>query len=305
LEKELEGTNGYDASLMSYYSDSLKIYALVNAPKIAAPEKGYPALIFGHGFHPEPKKYGVSTETGKDWRPGDYYRGVPGAYAGKGFLVITPDYRGHNKSDGFEYTQKGFLASNYYTIDVLHLLAALPSLGNVDTSHIYYVGHSLGGDVGARTILATNKIKAASLWAPVAASILDQALYYGKYYDKGTEKVDPEQMKTYTSRLDTNLLSLGFEYHIDAGDPINFVQDISTPLIIHHAKGDESVPYIWSESFVAKLFKYDKDFAFYAYDSDNHLFQDSNRIRAVERDIEFFNNYWNYINLDNAYSKLN
>lgn len=288
FEKKLEGTKTYTADLWSYDSDSLKIYALINTPKTEVPETGFPILIFGHGFHPEPKKYGVSASTGKNWRPGDYYRGIPEGYAEKGFVVITPDYRGHNISDGFEYTQTSFLASSYYAIDVLHLIAALSDLKNVDLDHIFYMGHSMGGDVGLKVLLATDQIKAASLWAPVSASTWEQALYYGKYYDKEGQRTDQKKMMEYMAHVDSNISELGYDYDIDEGDPIQFVQDIAMPLIIHHAKWETAVPYIWSESLVAKLFKHGKSFEFYAYDSEYHLFQNENREKAIKRDLKFF-----------------
>lgn len=290
FEKPLVGTEQYKADLWSYPSDSLKIYALINTPSSIKPDDGYPILIFGHGFHPEPKKYGVSTKTGQDWRPGDYYRGIPEAYAEKGYVAITPDYRGHNVSEGFGYTKTSYLASTYYAIDVLHLIAALPDLKDVNLDEVYYIGHSMGGDVGLKTLLATEKIKAASLWAPVAASTYEQALYYGKFYDENGERTDTEKMTDYISKLDTVIENLGFEYDIDSGDPIHFINDLKTPLIIHHAREETSVPYIWSESLAAKLYKYQKPFEFYAYDGKNHLFQGVNREKAVERDILFFKN---------------
>ncbi len=289
FEKSLVGANKYKADLWSYDSDSLKIYALVNTPTIPKPTKGFPILIFGHGFHPEPKKYGVSTQTGEDWRPGDYYRGIPEAYAEKGYVAITPDYRGHNISDGYEYTKTSYLASTYYAIDVLHLIAALSDLKDINLEEIYYIGHSMGGDVGLKMLLATNKIKAASLWAPVAATTYEQALYYGKFYDKNGEQTDTKKMTAYLSKMDAVIKNLGFEYNIDSGDPIHFIKDLKTPLIIHHAREETSVPYMWSESLAAKLYKYQKPFEFYAYDGKNHLFQGENRKKAVERDIAFFN----------------
>ena len=290
FEKPLVGTEKYKADLWSYISDSLKIYALINTPKTIQSENGFPILIFGHGFHPEPKKYGVSNKTRKDWRPGDYYRGIPEAYAEKGYMAITPDYRGHNVSEGFVYTKTSYLASTYYAIDVLNLLAALPNLKDVNLNKIYYIGHSMGGDVGLKTLLATKKIKAASLWAPVAATTYEQALYYGKFYDENGEQTDTKKISDYLSKLDTVIENLGFEYDIDSGDPIHFIKDLKTPLIIHHAREETSVPYIWSESLAAKLYKYQKPFEFYAYDGKNHLFRGANREKAVERDILFFEN---------------
>lgn len=288
FEKELKGSKKYKSDLFSYYSDSLKIYTLVNTPTIATPEKGFPILIFGHGFHPEPKKYGVSNKTGKDWRPGDYYRGIPAAYAERGFVSITPDYRGHNVSDGFEFTKTSYLASTYYAIDVLNIIAALSDLEKVDLDNIFYMGHSMGGDVGLKTLLATNQIKGASLWSAVSASTPEQAIYYGKWSDDNWKNISPNSMKNYMARLDTTIQNLGFEYDISSGDPIHFIDELSIPIIIHHATKETSVPYRWSESLAAKLYEQGKNFEFYSYESDNHLFKGENREKAVERDIEFF-----------------
>lgn len=288
FEKKLQGTENWTADLWSYYSDSLKVYTLINTPTSTAPEEGFPVLIFGHGFHPDPPKYGVSASTGKDWRPGDYYRGIPEAYAEKGFVVLTPDYRGHNISDGFKYTQTSFLASTYYAIDVLHLIAALKDLKGVNLDQVFFMGHSMGGDVGLKMLLATDKIKAASLWAGVSATTWEQALYYGKYYDQDGIKTDTEKMKTYIARFDSVIQNLGFDYAIDAGDPIHFIKEIAMPMILHHGKWEQSVPYLWSESLAAALFKYGKPFEFYAYDTENHLFKGENRAKAVERDVLFF-----------------
>ena len=291
FEKNLIGTEKYKTDLWSYFSDSLKIYGLVHTPKMEVPAKGYPILIFGHGFHPEPKKYGVSNKTGQDWRPGDYYRGIPEAYAEKGFLVITPDYRGHNKSDGFKFTMTSYLASSYYAIDVLHTIDALSSLENVDLKNIFFMGHSMGGDVGLKMLLATNKIKAASIWAGVSGTMWEQAMYYGKWSEDSADGITTESMIRYTSRVDSVISALDFKYDVDSGDPIHFIKDLSTPLIIHHATKDASVPYQWSESLAATLFANKKEFEFYSYDSENHLFKNKNREKAIDRDIAFFKKY--------------
>ena len=291
FEKKIASTNTYNSELVSYLSDSLKVYALITIPKTEKPKNGYPVLVFGHGFHPEPKKYGVSAKTGKDWRPGDYYRGIPEAYAKEGYLVVTPDYRGHNISEGFEYTKTSYLASTYYAIDVLNLISVLKEIENVDTNNLFYLGHSMGGDVGLKMLLATNQIKAASIWSGVSASTLEQALYYGKFYDKTNNETTSISMNTYMEKLNKTISNLGFEYDINSGDAINFINEIKTPIILHHARWETSVPYQWSESLAAKLFKYNKAFELHAYNSKNHLFKDENRLKAVQKDLEFFKKY--------------
>ena len=289
FEKTLVGSEKYESSLMSYSSDGLKIFTLVNKPTTAKPSNGFPVVIFGHGFHPTPEKYGVSTSTGKDWRPGDYYRGIPEAYAEKGYLVLTSDYRGHNVSEGFAFTKTSYLASSYYARDVLNLVSALGDFENADLNKIYYMGHSMGGDVGLKVLLASNEFKAASLWAPVVATTPVQALYYGNLFDEISPVVDSEKMDTYMEKINSVYASLPTRINTEAVDPVLHLESLSTPLIIHHARGDTSVPFSWSESLIVKLHDLDKEFEFYAYDSDMHLFNEENRKIAVERDINFFN----------------
>ena len=289
FEVYLEDTPKYSSKLMSYTSDSLKIYVLVTIPKSQKPKNGFPILLFGHGFHPAPKKYGVSFKTGADWRPGDYYRGFPEAFAENGYVVITPDYRGHNISEGFKFTQTSYLASAYYAIDMLNLINALSGFENCNTENIFYLGHSMGGDVALKVLLATNKIKAASIWSGVSASVMEQVLYYGKLGDQNNDKTTNQSIKGYLAKLKGAISNLDYEYPLASGDVIDHIQEINTPIILHHARWDASVPYQWSESLAINLFEHHKEFELYAYDSKNHLLKDENRKRAIKRDLAFFN----------------
>lgn len=289
FEVYLEDTPKYSSKLMSYTSDSLKIYVLVTIPKSQKPKNGFPILLFGHGFHPAPKKYGVSFKTGADWRPGDYYRGFPEAFAENGYVVITPDYRGHNISEGFKFTQTSYLASAYYAIDMLNLINALSGFENCNTENIFYLGHSMGGDVALKVLLATNQIKAASIWSGVSASVMEQVLYYGKLGDQNNDKTTNQSIKGYLAKLKGAISNLDYEYPLASGDVIDHIQEINTPIILHHARWDASVPYQWSESLAINLFEHHKEFELYAYDSKNHLLKDENRKRAIKRDLAFFN----------------
>ena len=126
LVGEIEGGPGFDSFLYSYKSAGLKVHAMVAVPHAPQPENGFPVLVANHGHHPDPPEYGITAE-GKDWRPGDYYRRIPELFVAQGFMVVMPDFRGHNNSEGFEFTE-GMLESSYYTEDVLNLLAGLESL---------------------------------------------------------------------------------------------------------------------------------------------------------------------------------
>ena len=286
--KHLYQRDKINGDLYSYHSDGLKVYALVNTPRTIKPKNGFPVLIYAHGFHPQPKKYGV-TEDGVTSRPGDYYRGIPEHYAAQGYLVVTPDYRGHNQSAGFEFTQRAYLTTSYYAIDVLNLLAAIPELADADLNHIFYAGHSMGGEIGLKVLLATDQIRAASLWSPAVANTYQSILYYGHLYDsnKGVV-VDRGKVREYAERMQRSYATLPTGVTPQQVDPINHLHNLTVPLLIQHARGDRSVPYQWAENLVLELNKNDKEFRFYSYDSDNHLFAGANLQLAFERDLTFF-----------------
>ena len=292
LEKDIGVNKKYQSSLMSYQSNNLKQFTLVNTPNSLQPEAGFPVLIFGHGFHPTPEKYGISNKSGLDSRPGDYYRGIPESYAAQGFLTLTPDYRGHNKSEGLEFTKTSYLTTSYYASDVLHLLAALESLQNADLNNVFYMGHSMGGDVGLKALLASNNIKAASLWAPSSAPAEQRAIYYGIQNIKDG-LITAQQIKAIIDKVSKAYQKLSIDLTSVDVDPIHHIHSISAPIIIHHSRGDRSVPYAWSEVLISKLYEFNKAFEFFPYNSNNHLFKGENKALAVERDIVFFKKYFN------------
>ncbi len=278
-ERELRPGPGFNAYLVSYQSSGLKVYAMVAVPVTPRPRSGHPVLIANHGFHPQPRRYGI-TEDGIDWRPGDYYRAVPAAYAEAGFLVVMPDYRGHNDSEGFEYTQT-LLASHYYSADVLVLLAGVGQIEHADPNNVFMWGHSLGGEVSLRALLATDRIKGASLWAPVSATLREQAEHYPRQEsvpDAGSGAL----------RLKRDLDALPRPFDLDSAEPLRHLERLSTPLLLHHARGDRSVPYSWSERLTGALERCQKRFFLYPYDGDRHMFGGDQMRTAVARDTAFF-----------------
>lgn len=162
-EKELDDGESFTAYLVSYQSSGLKVYAMVAAPKAAMPPDGFPIIVANHGYVPDPTKYGI-TADGVDSRPGDYYRSVPELYTSRGFLVVLPDYRGHNSSEGLGFTGTPD-SVDYYADDVIALLGALHELRQSDMNNIFMWSHSMGGGVSLRAMLATDMIKGASFWA--------------------------------------------------------------------------------------------------------------------------------------------
>ena len=243
FERRLEDGPSFSAYLVSYRSSGLKVYAMVAVPNTPKPKAGYPVLVASHGFDPTPDSI--------DSRPGDYYRDVPDIYAREGFLVVMPDYRGHNISEGFDFTT-GFLATNYYTLDVLALLSALPGLDDADLDKLFMWGHSLGGEIALRTLLVDGSIRGASLWSPVGGSLWEQAYHYS-WYDNNDDTDSHDKPKARMDELSRDIDSLSFPYDPDSSEPGRFLHFLNTPILVHHAKDDGEVPYIWSELLATKL----------------------------------------------------
>ena len=226
------------------------------------------------------------SPDGIESRPGEYYRDVPDIYAREGFLVVMPDYRGHNISEGIEFTT-GFLATNYYTLDVLALLSALPGLDDADLDKLFMWGHSLGAEIALRTLLVDGSIRGASLWSPVGGSLWEQAYHYS-WYDSTDDTDRHDKPKARMEKFASDIDHLDFPYDPDSSEPGQYLHFLDTPILVHHAKDDGEVPYIWSELLATKLELQNKTYTFYSYDSDNHLFGDELRALAVARDVEFF-----------------
>ncbi len=176
-KKLSQGADGVARELMSFRADDLNQYALVLWPAGQPPEQGWPLLIFNHGFHPDPANYG--RIDGKNARPGSYYYLSAQAYAKQGYAVVIADYRGHNDSDlqHFSPGQKMlnwygrkmhgiYKPAYWYTRDVIAAYFAAVKLAGINSNRVYMTGHSMGGGITQRSILALgDRIKAASIWS--------------------------------------------------------------------------------------------------------------------------------------------
>lgn len=285
VERTLEDGPGFTAQLVAYPSAGLKVHALVATPKTPPPIGGFPVLIANHGFHPQPERYGI-TPQGVDSRPGDYYRPIPAAYTAAGFIVVMPDYRGHNNSQGREFT-RGFLASAYYTEDVLALLPGLKDLPNANLQQLFMWGHSMGGEVTLRALLATDAVRGASLWSTVGGDIWEQAYYYARS-PKPLADDAHTLAKPSVDQLLADIRQHGATYDWSAREPLRQIERLRTPLMLQHALGDKSALHLWSMRIAGELYRHALPFAFHTVAGDEHFFSDEHFHRAVERDVQFF-----------------
>lgn len=286
--ESVKGGPGFDAVLVSYVSAGHKVYALVAVPQTPRPSAGFPVLIANHGFHPDPPNYGV-TADGERWRPGDYYRPVPAAYARHGFLVVMPDYRGHNTSEGGQFAT-GSLAPAYFSEDVLALVGALGSLEDADPKTVFLWGHSMGGDVSLRALLATDRVKAAAIWSLAGGDVWERA-YYRSRRDNPLAPDDSATDKRAVTALRREIAELDADYDWRAGEPREHLQLLTAPVIIHHSIDDKTTPYHWATRLVQQLYRLEHPYELYTYPGSAHFLQGEQFTRAVERDVRFFRRF--------------
>ncbi len=178
FEHELPDGQSFTAYLVSYVSDGLKVHAMVAVPKAQVPAQGFPAVIANHGYVPDPRQYGIGAD-GINSRPGDYYRSVPELFASRGFLVIMPDFRGHNSSEGYDQIKvqdrdnmAAIVAA--YAADVSALMRHLNELEKLDLERVFMWSHSMGGGVSMHALLSTDIVKASSFWATMSVAQLGE-----------------------------------------------------------------------------------------------------------------------------------
>ena len=251
---------GLSAQVGKFTVDGLIQYTLLLQPNDGMPVSGWPVIIFNHGFHPEPYKNGRRTLDGVTDRPGDYYRQVPQALARQGFLVVVPDYRGHNDSSGAEFTLQES-SPRWYVRDVLGLIEALKSDTQANMDHLFMLGHSMGAEVTLYAAAALgDQLKGASIWSASVPTVAKMSPQYDEV--EAASPFEPVYSRIYSP--------------------------IDSPINIHHAKDDATTAFEGSLMVASQLKQLGKTHELYSYLSANHLFTGDNLQLAITRDISFF-----------------
>jgi len=262
-EKLSSETKLFKSYIASYYSDGFKQYTLLNIPKTAIPKNGYPVIVVNHGHIP-PEKYSITKS----------YQYVSTYYANNGFLVLKPDYRGHDQSEGGENRYINRLS---YSMDVLNLLDTISSIKEADNNNVFMYGHSMGGMVTLAVLESTGMIKAATLWSAVSAQFPESSLYFIR---KRNPLEADEILKFFNDTFG--------EENFGKFSPVNYLSYIQCDLIIQHGTKDDSVPYQWSVDLAEKLKENNKYYEFYTYEGDDHNFAKGSFYKVLKKDVDFF-----------------
>lgn len=267
IDRPLANGTNYRQFIASYISDGLKVYGLLTVPTQQKPEKGYPGILFVHGYIP-PEQY---STTGN-------YSAYQAILARNGFVTFKPDLRGHGRSEG-DATSAHF--SEDYVVDALNAIEYLKDYSEVDPQRIGYWGHSNGGEIGLRVATISEDVKAAVFWAGVVGSHQDLFETYKEKIpflrNRGNPLVDEHGLPSSNPEFWTKI------------DPYYYLSDINSPIQLHHGTGDASVPVELSRHLKEEIEKQNKNVEYYEYRGDDHNLR-ANLALAWQRTVEFYKN---------------
>lgn len=274
VEQDLGVNSGIHSYVVSYRSDGHKIRALLQVPSGQQPASGWPVIIFNHGYIP-PTEY---RTTG-----GDYQYWIDGLTRA-GYIVIKPDYRGHDQSEG------PAVGGNYapdYVYDVLTLENSLGNWPGANPNRVGMAGHSMGGAITLRAITAKpDSAKASAILAGVVGTAEDL-----QYNWRRPNRPTPRPGMFGTARQDMVGKYGDPRQNPDFWKtvmPVNYVSLITGPVQIHHAADDDEVPIDFSNRLNAALDAAGKPHQYYQYPTSGHQFTGTGGL-VLQRMIELFN----------------
>ena len=278
IEKSLVVTPLYKEHLTSYTSDGNKIFGILAVPVGEKPEAGWPAIVFNHGYI-QPAGY-INTQK---------YVAYIDYLVRNGYVVFMSDYRGHGDSEG---EAEGGYFSPAYTVDVLNALESIKKYEEVDPENVGMWGHSMGGSITLRSMVVSKDIKASVIWAGVVGSYEDIIYNWPR-----TRQWNQSNREVHSHRSGREDVIKEFGEPKDNQEfwnslsAIEFVEDISGPVQLHHGTGDTHVPAAFSEKLENKLKNVNKEVELYLYDTTDHNLGSPSFETAMKRTVDFFDKY--------------
>ncbi len=262
----LDQNSSYTRYYITYKSADLKISGIMNVPTGTGP---FPILILNHGYI-DPAIY---TNGRGLKREQDYF-------ARRGYIVIHSDYRNHADSDKDEQAEYRFRLG--YTEDVINVIMAVKAsaLPFFNKNNIGLLGHSMGGGITENILVVQpDLVQAAVLYAPVSANVVDN-------FNRWT-KTRPEVANTIIA--DHGEPEANPEFYAQLS-PINYLDRITAPIMLHHGTSDQDVPIAWSDTLNQALSEENKAITYHVYPGQPHEFTTQWPL-MMQRSVDFFDQY--------------
>jgi dipeptidyl aminopeptidase/acylaminoacyl peptidase len=247
---------GYTTYRIIYHVDGLRLTGLLHVPNGEGP---FPVIIANRG-HIDPERY----QPGMDSRAFSEY------FAPRGYLVVAPDYRGYGGGD----SGPNSFYTGYYA-DVLALIPMAQALPMARPGKVGMWGHSRGASITVAALTVSDQIAAAVVYAPAPA---DLAADYARRRRQGSNRpgdtwpFPPDQNPEAYRRV----------------SPINFLDRVSAPVMLHHGTADTTVDMSASVAIADALRAAGKDVTLHLYEGGGHTLQGAYERLYFERTLEFF-----------------
>ena len=283
IEEVLSDGSNYKRYIASYISEGNKVYGLLTVPMEAPPEKGFPAVVFNHGYIP-PAQY-ITTQN---------YASYVDYLAKNGFVVFKIDFRGNGESEG---DPSGSYFSSAYTIDAVSAVKSLQKYESVNPERIGMWGHSMSGNVVLRSMLISEDIKAGVIWAGAVYSYADFAQYgisdnsyvHKPYETREGKQEQNREISPEVQKIRTEPDKIDFSN--DFWSAVSLTQNIkylSGAVQLHHSVNDSVVNIGYTRNLEDVLKSAGKDYSVYEYEGGGHNIVSPYYETAMQRTVEFF-----------------
>jgi len=261
----LKYSPGFTRYAMTYESDGLTIGGRITIPTGDGP---FPVIILNHGYLP-PKVDEPGADT---WRMGEWL-------AEHGYIAVASDYRNYGESsNGPNPFQIG------YAVDVMNLIAQLDSLPQAISSQVGIIGHSMGGEVSMWPMVLSDEVDGVVLYASMSGDVARNWAY-------NLEKFPPQRPAMQALAILYGTPEQEPEAFAQLS-PINYLDRVHMPVLIHHGMLDEVVPLNWSVELNDALHSAGVESTFYRYGDQGHTFRgDATFGLFMERNLAFFEEY--------------
>ena len=257
INSELQKLKAYPSRKVQWKStDGKTIYGFLRSEN-----RGSPLVVYIHGG---PTSFSYTAFMDRTT-----------LYAGSGFSVFLPNYRG-SIGMGREYAEsnRGDLGGMDFE-DIISGIEYLKSSGLVNTDRIYITGGSYGGYMSALAIMKSDIFTASvSLYG-----ISDWVSFHGVSnlynWDRIHMNEDPYRFNLY-----------------DKFSAIRMDHDVKTPILLMHGVEDPYVPIGQYYEFYRFLKERGKQVRFLVYPREGHGFREKEHmIQQYRETVEFFNNH--------------
>jgi dipeptidyl aminopeptidase/acylaminoacyl peptidase len=247
----LARAGAYTRYAVTYRADELRISGVMNVPRGSGP---FPVVVLLHGYI-DPAVYVT----------GQGYRREQDSLARNGYVAFHVDYRNHAGSDDDATNDLALRLG--YTRDAIAAVEAVKAspLPFLDGERIALIGRSMGGAVAFNALAARpGLVDAAITYASVSTDAAenyeqfikgddeDRALVRRIEAEHGSPQEDPDFWRGISVR--------------------NYLDRITTPVMVHHGVRDDTCPIGWSRATVAGLRAADVDVTYHEYRGEGHYF---------------------------------